>query len=81
MVAWVSLEGGDKCWLCGIPMHHSHLPALASPMALRKGAGGGPGLLKGQDLEKTHVVPPLLKEEGSESFQMLSPTSKSLLLL
>lgn len=46
-MAWVSLEGGDEHVLYGIPMHHSHLPVFASPMALRKGAGGGLGLLKG----------------------------------
>lgn len=34
-----------------------------------------------QDLEKTYVVSSVLKEEGGESFQMLSPTSKPLLLL
>lgn len=60
-------------------MHHSRLTVLTAPVALRKGAGRELGLLKAQDFEK--MVSLVLEEEGGESFQMPSPTSKPLLLL
>lgn len=62
-LAWVSLSE--------IPTHPSFLPALASPLALKKGAGGELGLLKEQHLEKMCVVSPVPKEESSDSLQIL----------
>lgn len=41
-------------------------------MALKKGAGGELELLKEQDLKRICVVSLGSKEEGSESFQLLS---------
>lgn len=71
-MAWVSVEGCGEHWLSRIPTHPPFLPALPFPVALKKGAGGELGLLKEQDLEKRCVFSLATKEEGSESFQMLS---------
>lgn len=71
-VPWVSLESCGERWLSGIPVHYPFLPVPASPMALKKGAGGELGLLKEQDLERISVVSLVPKGESSESFQLLS---------
>lgn len=73
-MAWVSLQGCAGHLLSGIPMLCSFLPVLASPVALKKGAGCELGLLE-QDLERMYVVSLAPNEESSESQKLSEPSA------